>query len=216
MRHEEDLEPPRSPEPRGPFDWAKDVYLRDINLSRRTGWKGKVHDFVVAPFTAGDKYLPKQPRAPYPPFITTSDSVQHVLERTAAGVYPPKDAKGDTGLPGKGGPLERPYEALWPPVRDKTFPGLYPPPDPIGPGVDERAYQMYWTEAALAETVVNPLWSQAAPTYGNDPLRSVIPEVNASPGSGFAGGGYIMDMSERFNMVKDLINPKFKQSDPDL
>lgn len=227
MRHEEDLEPPRTREPRGPFDWAKDVYLRDINVSRRTGWKGKVHDAVVAPFVRGDKFLPKTPKGRGAPFTPmTSEAVQYVLERTAAGIYAPRDAKGDTGVTGRGGPLERPYEALWPPVRNRTLPGVYPPPDPIGPGVDERVYQMYWTEMALAETMVpTGLPRLSWPSYGNDPLRSGVPEVNASPATGFAGGGYVMDMSERFNMVRDLISPTqsgsggippFRKQDPNL
>lgn len=52
-----DSEPPKSPEPRTPFDWVKDFYLRDINISRRVGWSGPTHDAFTYPFRAADRAL---------------------------------------------------------------------------------------------------------------------------------------------------------------
>lgn len=57
MRHEGDQEPDRRPGPRSPFDWVRDWYLRDVNISRRVGWSGPAHDAFVKPFEMVDTLL---------------------------------------------------------------------------------------------------------------------------------------------------------------
>lgn len=213
FRHEGEQEPERSSEPGTPFDWIKHWYLRDINISRRVGWEGPTHDAFVAPFEAAYRFAqtrwPEKGGQPH----MANDVFQEVLQEFGrrTGTYEPRDAKGDA----PGGGLERPFEAFWPPVEDKSFEGLYPPVDAIGEDREQRPYRMFWEEAAIAETV-KPFGSLKTPSIANDPTRSGIPEVNVSPPRGFAGGGLIMDMSEMFGQALDLITPSFRQADPEL
>lgn len=197
-------EPEKAPSPRNPVDWIRDWYLRDVNISRRVGWSGEVHDAFVAPFGEvyrfADKIWPAEKHSIYAGDVFKEVQVELAKQ---TGTYPPVDAKGDT----TGSGLERPFEAFWPPVEDKSFPGLYPPNDPIGPGVNEKVYQMYWEEAALAEVI------QPVLTGVQNPMPASTPAGYGDFGSMF--GGYYT-MTETFQQARDLITPSFRQADPEL
>lgn len=175
MEHEGDQEPERTPKG-GPTDWIREWYLRDINISRRTGWKGEKHDQFVEWVNklTGEIFAPE--KHPHMDAGTRFRSILQEFNRTG-GVYPPSDAKGDSG-----GPQmrlgERPYEAFWPPVKDRSLPGLYQPKDPIGSGGDQRPYRMYWEESAFTE-VAGEVMEYGNPMPGGTP--SGIPR---SPGFG--------------------------------
>ncbi len=208
-------EPPRSPDPRGPFDWIKDWYLRDINISRRVGWSGPTHDAFVYPFKAFDRALQEVIPRRRLDGLDAGGRMQAVLEAYVSGrsgVYPPSDAKGDTGVEGDAN--ERPYKAYWPPVEDKTLPGVYPPSDPKGSGGAERPYDFYWPEVALAETI-KPEVGYGPSLPGGTPGGFPRPPGTGVPWSpGNIGGGRNINMSEIFTQMKDLITPTPSSGSP--
>lgn len=217
FQHEGEKEPPRSAPPRGPYAWIKDWYLRDVNISRRVGWEGPTHDAFTFPFRAFDQALSRLVKKEKLDEVDVGWRMQRVLEEfeRSRGVLMPRDAKGDVGgevdSPAAGS--ERPYAAFWPPVEDKTFPGLYAPKDPVGSGGDQRPYRMFWAEEALAETLT-PEVGYGTVMPGGTP--SGLPKTPGT-GSGIQGGyGHYQTMTETFQKMRDLISPKFRQMDPEL
>lgn len=207
FQHEGEIEPPKS-EPGNPFNWIKDVYLRDINISHRTGWSGPAHDRFVEPFgnVYGFEDTPQkeEQHRSYP-----NEVFKEVLQEFGArtGTYPPADAYATNE------DWERGVEMMWPPVADKTLTGLYPPRDAIGSGMDfQRPFQMHWEEVALAtevETFQNPM---PGSTPGGFPH---VEGPGSEPGT-FGGYGGYNTIADTFEKMRDLITPKFRQADLEL
>lgn len=206
FRHEG--EPAQEPNPRKPHDWIRDWYIRDVNISRRVGWSGRAHDAFVAPFAEAYRFADKVWTFEGHP-STSQDVFGEVLRKFSEAMETEYEGFEQGGIY-EPGPDRR---EMFPPVKDVSFVEFERPPHPkrgFGPFAIE--------EEAIAEVFkpVTPAPPLAVPSQGNDPIRSGIPEVNVSPARGFAGGGYFMNMSDRFNMAKDLITPAFRQADLEL
>lgn len=216
FRHEGDVEPEIDPE----VPWIRRWYERDINISRRVGWSGVLHDAFVYPFKELDHALQQIFPKEKLDGMDAGARMRAVLSEfvRSGGVYPPSDAKGDAGAGVDS--VERPFQAFWPPVADKTFPGLYPPMDAMGEGGDQRPHQMFWAESALTE-VVKPETGYGTVMPGGTP--SGLPRTAEGGTMGGGYGGYSF-MAETFQKMKELISPQvgfagipaFRQADPEL
>ncbi len=213
-------EPPQTDSPRNPFDWIRDWYLRDINLSRRVGWSGPTHDAFVAPFGAlynlvnaryvqGSKYDSGRP--PAAAALTSNDIFTEGLARFHA--YNLQQQQFVQGSKFDPGPKPAPNVL---PTKDVSFTEQL--------GYELSDYPGYpLQERAIAE-VFKPEVGMGPVLPGGTP--SGIPREPGTSGGTPSGGGYgfYQFMTDTFREARDLITPSagsggipaFRQADPTL
>lgn len=205
--HEGEKEPPKSRDPRTPFDWIKDWYLRDVNISRRVGWEGPTHDAFVYPFKAFDQALQRLIPKEQLDGMDVGGRFKEVLERFSKWQMV---AEGRERYPRPEPPLA---EGFWPPERDKSlveYTAVEPPPR-----LNKRIHDRYWAETALAETIKPELGRGIVLPAATPSGFPITPAEGGGTTFGGGFGGY-NTMADTFQKMRDLITPSFRQSDSGL